>query len=129
MVGINISGTGRTPKVIVDSANGKIELEGESYPEDVTQFYKPLLDEIGAWLESGSVGKVTCAFKLVYFNSSSAKAIMMLLEQLDNAAQQGADVTVQWFYDPEDETMQELGEDFQEDVLHATFTILEIPEP
>lgn len=128
MVSIDITATNRTPKVFVSSADGTIEIAGESYPEDVTQFYKPLLNEIGTWLGSGSVTSVICAFKLIYFNSSSAKAIMMLLEQLDSAAQNGVDVTVQWFYDPEDETMQELGEDFQEDVEHVTFTLLEILE-
>lgn len=126
MVDINISGTNRTPKVTVNSASGKIEIEGESYPEDVTQFYQPLLKDIGEWLDGGTAQTVQCAFRLVYFNSSSAKAIMMLLEQLDGAAKNGTEVSVQWFYDPEDETMLELGEDFQEDVEHVTFTLSEI---
>ena len=60
-------------------------------------------------------------FELIYFNSSSAKAIMMLMEKLDEAAANGAEVEVYWYYDEEDDTMRELGEEFGEDLEHATF--------
>ena len=60
-------------------------------------------------------------FELIYFNSSSAKAIMMLMEKLDDAAKNGASIEVYWYYDEEDDTMQELGEEFGEDLEHAAF--------
>lgn len=126
MVAINIAETSRTPLVLVDGDRGVIEIAGESYPEDVTLFYAPILNEIGTWLDSGPAPSVECALKLIYFNSSSAKAIMMLLERLDVAAKDGATVHIRWFYDAEDETMLELGEDFREDIEHATFSLAEL---
>jgi SiaC family regulatory phosphoprotein len=50
-----------------------------------------------------------------------AKAIMMLMDRLDAAAANGASVDIYWFYDVEDDTMQELGEEFGEDLESAKF--------
>ena len=41
---------------------------------------------------------------------------MMLMDKLDAAAKNGASVDVYWYYDKEDDTMQELGEEFGEDL-------------
>jgi SiaC family regulatory phosphoprotein len=45
----------------------------------------------------------------------------MLMDKLDAAAAKGAAVDVHWFYDEEDDTMQELGEEFGEDLENAKF--------
>ena len=37
---------------------------------------------------------------------------MMLMDKLDAAAKNGASVDIHWYYDTEDDTMQELGEEF-----------------
>jgi len=52
---------------------------------------------------------------------SSAKAVMMLMDKLEAAAKKGAAVEVYWYYDKEDDTMQELGEEFGEDLENAKF--------
>ena len=41
---------------------------------------------------------------------------MMLMDKLDAAAANGASIEVFWYYDQEDDTMQELGEEFGEDL-------------
>ena len=48
---------------------------------------------------------------------------MSLLEKLDEAAAGGATVTINWHYDEEDDTMEELGEEFGEDVKNAKFQL------
>jgi SiaC family regulatory phosphoprotein len=45
----------------------------------------------------------------------------MLMDKLDAAAAKGASVDVYWFYDAKDDTMQELGEEFGEDLESAKF--------
>jgi SiaC family regulatory phosphoprotein len=62
-------------------------------------------------------------FALIYFNSSSAKAIMLLLEKLDELAVRNVSVTINWYYDEEDDTMRELGAEFGEDLKHAEFKL------
>ncbi len=123
MQNIEIPATNRTPTVAFDFDAGHLRLIGESYPEDVTTFFNPLFDALKRWLSEGSSRDCRFDFELIYFNSSSAKAIMMLMELLDSAAKAGKNVEVCWFHDPEDETMEELGEEFGEDLKYAKFTL------
>ena len=52
---------------------------------------------------------------------------MMLMDKLDAAAKKGAAVDVYWYYDKEDDTMQELGEEFGEDLQNAKFHLEKMP--
>lgn len=118
---LDIEATSRTPAVSFDFANNRLKIAGESYPEDVTEFYGPVFAALDAYL--GRLGNGSCRFdfELIYLNSSSAKAIMMLMDKLDAAAKKGASVDIHWHYDTEDDTMQELGEEFGEDLENAKF--------
>ncbi len=95
--------------------------QAKSYPEDVTEFYGPVFIALDNYLNT--IGKTSCRFdfELIYLNSSSAKAIMMVMDKLEAAAKKGAAVEVYWYYDNEDDTMQELGEEFGEDLESAKF--------
>jgi hypothetical protein len=64
---------------------------------------------------------------MIYFNSSSAKAIMNLFQLLEEAAEDSIDVTVNWYFDPDDDMMEEMGEDFAADFEAVTFNLK--PEP
>jgi len=118
---LNIEQTSRTPAVVFDFDNNHLKISGESYPEDVTEFYRPVFNALDTYL--GALGEGPCRFdfELIYLNSSSAKAVMMLMDKLEDAAKNGASVDVYWFYDKEDDTMQELGEEFGEDLENAKF--------
>jgi SiaC family regulatory phosphoprotein len=121
MQNLAIPATVRTPAIDFDFGNNHLKLSGESYPEDVTEFYNPIFSALDAYLASLGSGTCRFDFELIYLNSSSAKAVMMLMDKLDAAAAKGAAVDVHWFYDEEDDTMQELGEEFGEDLENAKF--------
>jgi len=118
---LDIDATSRTPAVVFDFVNNHLKISGESYPEDVTEFYRPVFNALDEYL--GVLGQGNCRFdfELIYLNSSSAKAVMMLMDKLEAAAAGGATVDVYWLYDKEDDTMQELGEEFGEDLEAAKF--------
>ncbi len=118
---LDVPASQRTPAVSFDFTKHHLRIVGESYPEDVTEFYGPVFTALDAYL--GELGGGTCRFdfELIYLNSSSAKAVMMLMDKLDAAAAKGASVDVYWYYDKEDDTMQELGEEFGEDLENAKF--------
>ncbi|HSD93261.1 MAG TPA: DUF1987 domain-containing protein [Methyloceanibacter sp.] len=118
---LDIEATSRTPAVTFDFQDHRLKITGESYPEDVTEFYGPVFSALDAYLAGLGKGACRFDFELIYLNSSSAKAIMMLMDKLDAAAKKGASIDVYWFYDTEDDTMQELGEEFGEDLAHAKF--------
>ena len=48
-----------------------------------------------------------------YFNTSSSKCILDILRKLEKIHEAGGNVTVTWFYEEDDEDMQEAGEDYQ----------------
>jgi hypothetical protein len=121
MQNLEIPATARTPAVKFDFGQSHLKLVGESYPEDVSEFYNPIFASLDAYLAALGEGRCRFDFELIYLNSSSAKAIMMLMDKLDAAAANGASVDVHWYYDREDDTMQELGEEFGEDLANAEF--------
>ncbi len=47
---------------------------------------------------------------------------MRLFDLLEETAARGVGVTITWHYDAEDDTMEELGEEFAEDLEHARFS-------
>ena len=121
MESLEIAATDRSPAISFDVLNHHLKISGESYPEDVSAFYHPIFEALDAYLAELGAGRCRFDFQLIYFNSSSAKAIMMVMEKLDEAAANGASIEIYWHYDEEDDTMQELGEEFGEDLEHATF--------
>jgi hypothetical protein len=125
---LKIPATDRSPEVDFVFGEHRLSLRGESYPENVPAFYGPILEALDNYLDSSPNGNCTFNFELIYFNSSSAKAIMAILEKLDQAAGNGAKVTVNWRYDEEDDTMRELGEEFGADLEHATFHLKRLSE-
>ena len=123
MENIKIEATERTPEIDFNFNEGVFSIKNESYPEDVAEFYGPVIDPLKAWLDSQEGSDIVFNFELIYFNSSSAKVLMDLFDMLDEAAEKNK-VTVNWIYDEEDDNMEELGEDFGEDLEEATFNMV-----
>lgn len=128
MDNISIEQGERSPGVNFDFGANKFSLKGESYPEDVTSFYGPLLEGLESHLGSQSSQKITFTFDLIYFNSSTAKILMSLFDMLDETADNN-DVTVIWNYEVDDDNMQEMGEEYGEDLETATFVLTEVAIP
>ena len=120
---IHIEETERTPGVVFDQAMGALTLSGESYPEDAGKFYGPVLQSLKAYLEDPSSRELSVDMRMIYFNSSSAKAVMNMFQMLEQAAENGKTISITWYHDPDDDTMEELGEDFAEDFQHAGFSL------
>lgn len=123
MDNIRIEATERTPEVDFNFEKGEFCLKNESYPEDVTEFYGSVMGKLKSWLNAQDGTDIVFNFELIYFNSSSAKVLMDLFDMLDEAASCNK-VTVNWIYDAEDDNMEELGEDFGEDLEDATFKMV-----
>ncbi len=124
MENINIEGTPKTPTVKFDAGGGKLELSGRSIPENSIEFYKPLLD----WIESygGSPqGTTEVDIKLEYFNTSSSKCILDVFKKLEGVG--STDMTINWYYEEDDEDMLEAGEDYQA-IINIPFKMIEVEE-
>jgi len=51
---------------------------------------------------------------------------LIFFEELEEAAEDGKQVQIDWCYRADDSSMQEAGEDFEEDFEHAQYQIVEI---
>lgn len=120
---LSISATERSPEISLDFAKNVFLIKGESYPEDVKEFYGEPIGKLEQHLSGLEGADVTFTFEFIYFNSSSAKVLMNLFEMLDETAERGNNVTVIWAFESDDDNMEELGEEFGEDLEHATFKL------
>ena len=117
-------GTDRTPTVLFDFNKNFFSLTGESYPEDVSAFYGEMLSQLTAHFSGLEDVALQFDFNFVYFNSSTAKVVMRLFELLEETALRGNRVVVNWYHEEDDDNMQEMGEEFSEDLHMAQFNLL-----
>lgn len=104
--------THKTPKVNLNPADDVFEISGRSIPEDSVGFYKEILDWVEQYATSPNP-KTNFKFELEYFNTSSSKNILELLKKLEKIYQDGHDIHITWYYDEDDEDMEETGEDYK----------------
>ncbi len=123
MNNIKIDSTERSPEIEFDFVNNSFLIAGESYPEDISSLYGPVIASLEKYLESQKQTEITFNFKLIYFNSSSARVIMGLFDLLDKSAENNS-VIINWYFEEDDDTMEELGEEFSEDLVNAVFNLL-----
>jgi hypothetical protein len=123
---INIAKTARTPQIDFDFTENKFAISGESYPEDASAFYGPLLTNINNHFIESRDTDISFRFELIYFNSSTAKIVMELFEALEEAATSGNRVTITWVYEAGDDNVKELGEEFAEELSEAKFVLEKI---
>ena len=121
---INIEAADRSPKIVCDWEKGEMIISGESYPENVTEFYGPILSSLEKFLRENRDKNFICTFELLYFNSSSAKVLMRIFDMFEEISDtNGHKIKVLWKVDEEDDNMRELGEEFAEDIENISFEI------
>ena len=125
MNNLEIKATRYTPGVFFDAQNHLLEIRGESYPEDVTEFYDPVFSWLEHYLRGLENQRVTMNISLIYFNSSSSKVLMDLFDMLEEAAEKQNDISVNWIYDKEDVHIEECGKEFQEDFEVLRFNLVQ----
>jgi hypothetical protein len=122
---LSFEGSSKTPSVSFDTA-GVLELKGRSIPENSVEFYKPLYE----WVEnygSSPAPKTELHVKLEYFNTSSSKCLLDLFKKLESINAKGTDVSVKWYFEEDDEDMEEAGQDYQA-IISLPFEMIEVEE-
>ncbi len=115
----------RTPQVELTPTSCLIR--GECYPENISEWSDPVLKALEECLGNDE-SEFKVDIELYYFNSSSAKFLFDFFEFLEESAEGGKAITVNWRYRAEDDTMQEAGEDFQEDMEACTYNMVVVVE-
>jgi hypothetical protein len=111
---IDIAAGKSTPRILFDDENKVFNIDGQSYPENSSNFYEPVINWLEAYLEKEDI-TFDLNVRLLYLNTSSTKAMFYLFDILEDAFEKGKKVSVTWFYNAENEVAKETGEDLLED--------------
>lgn len=121
-----IEGSAKTPSVSFDGDAGVLEMRGRSIPENSIEFFQPLIDWVDAY-GNNPKEKTQVDMKLEYFNTSSSKCILDLFKRLEKMNRANSEVTINWYFEEDDEDMEEAGEDYAA-IVGLDFKIVEIDE-
>ena len=120
LMDFRIEQTRNTPSVLINA--GIIEIIGRSIPEDSFDFFEPILDFVRQYVEEPPK-ETQINIKLEYINSGSKKYLINILTHFEELPENGYNVIVNWFVDPDDESIKELGEDLK-DIIHLPFKVI-----
>ena len=120
---LHIDQTPNTPLIICDANANSIRIEGESRPENVRAYYSNLFEWIDSYEKliyyavslSSNEKIIELNFKLEYFNSSSLKIFMEVIDRLQKI-EKGSDkitLSINWFYAEDDEDILDSGKEFE----------------
>lgn len=128
MTKYSVQATTSSPYINFDPEAMSFEIKGESYPENCWAFYSPMFDWLNSYFDSINGTPVEIDMEIIYFNSSSSKTFMDFFEMLDEQAERGKNIVVNWRYHEENESAMECGEEFMEDVEQIKFNLVEFNE-
>ena len=111
---LHIEGKKDTLAVDFDAETRVLALEGASYPKNPIVFFIQLADWLTQYIQKIN-DPLTVNVTINYLNTSSSKCLLDFLEMLDNYHQSGGEVTLNWYYEEDDEDMEETGEELCED--------------
>ncbi|MGZ3903343.1 MAG: DUF1987 domain-containing protein [Bacteroidia bacterium] len=105
---VNITARDNTPQVTLDSESGKLEIRGYSFPDEAFGFYNEITEWVKEYVKDPAP-ETKMIFDFKYVNSTSTKFINDILKSLGTISAAGKKVSVDWFYDTDDEDIQQLG--------------------
>lgn len=120
---LHVKPTETTPELNFDYDANRYSIEGESYPENVKNFYREPVRDLKEHLSSLEKADLQFTFSFRYFHSSTARILYTLFEALEECAAAGNTVKVIWRYEAEDENMEEMGEELGDCLEKAGFEL------
>jgi hypothetical protein len=112
-----------TPSVNILSDEHRIVISGQSKLEDPAPFYEKLIEILDESINDFKT-HTSIDFILNYLNSSSSKWLLHILKDIQVKFQGKKIITVNWYYDEDDDSMLEAGEVFQS-LLSMPFNLIE----
>ncbi len=116
---IKLEPTHDKPGIILDKENNKFEFRGNSLPENANAFYEPILKWFDEYAKNPNE-KTVIDLKLDYLNTASSKALFSIFMKIEKIKEAGHNVLIKWYYDEDDEDMEEVGEEF-DDIINLPF--------
>ena len=113
-----------TPKVIGNTNLSELIFKGNSYPENVLQFYTPIFN----WIEElkNEKDEITVDCQFYYIASSSVIAFLKLLQKVESTFEK-ENIKFIWKYEEGDDDIKKIGQDYST-ILNTPIEIIEIEE-
>lgn len=108
MENFSYKGNFNNPDVNLDAGKGIIEIKGKSIQEHTTEFYQPILEWIENYLQNPAE-ETNINLQMGYYNSSSKKYLLDLLEKFGPLHKSGKKVAFNWYYNEEDDEEEDAG--------------------
>jgi len=123
MAEYKVNKTFNTPEVILDTSEGTFKLEGRSIPEDPNEFFGEIIEKLEEYYKNPrQTTKVD--LKLEYVNSGSSKILLEILRIIKTQFDNGHNCVINWYYEEDDESIQELGQHFK-NTIQVPFNLVQ----
>lgn len=123
MEDIFLKRTFNSPEIEFLASNGELSIEGRSIPEDPGDFFENLIKWLNEYFLN-PVEETVMTIKLEYINSGSSKYMLELLRILKENYDKGRKVLVKWYFEEGDESIEELGQHYEQ-TMQIPFEIIE----
>lgn len=110
-------------EILLNTDEHLLQLSNRSVSSDPQLIFNPLIDILNVYFDSNDT--LTCKLKLEYFNSSSARSLLILLQRLATQHKKGCKISVMWYHEEEDDDSREFAEDLQ-DIIEMPVEIIEV---
>ncbi|MCD6200470.1 MAG: DUF1987 domain-containing protein [Bacteroidales bacterium] len=114
--------TNKTPGIIFRT-NGNLKISGRSIHENPEVFYEPIIEWVEEYLKHPAP-KTVIDISIEYFNSSSAKYVLSMLQTLTKLLQEEKELLINWSYEEGDDDILERGQ-YYSSVLGVPFNFIE----
>ncbi len=126
MVKFELKETPTTPYICFDSETGVMRIDGRSIPENVIDFYHPIIKWIDEYSQN-PCDETVIHLKFEYFNTSSSKSIFDIMKKMEKISiESGKKVTINWYYEGDDEDIYFAGNDYKALISKVDFNLLEL---
>ncbi len=102
---LEIKPTYKFPKVIFDPFTNYYEISGHSIPENAVECYKPLFNWLEANINEIQAPVLEFNFKIDYMNSSSTRMLILLINRLEQLANNQKQILIKWYYEDNEDDL------------------------
>jgi len=122
---INIEASKMTPSVFIDIDNGIFEMEGRSLHESPNELFNTILKALKDYESLKNKKPIKFIFDFEFVNTASTRKLYQILNVIKNF-----EGNIKWYYEYDDESIQDLGEFFKEMISDGSidFDIIGKPE-
>lgn len=111
------------PSILFDPHHGELTIAGNSFHEDTTDFYAPIMNWLQRYVNE-TYQPTVLNFKMVYFNTTVSKVFLQIIRLLEEYK---GGVKVNWYYASDDDDMLEDGENLKADT-ELEFHLIELAD-